>query len=323
VNTSPSSAAIADEAHDASGIRHEAWLYSGTEAFVAGSSSFVRDALDAEEAVMVATTPTNLQALEDELGADASEVALVDMSEAGRNPGRILSMWREFVAAEVAHGRPARGIGEPVWQGRTPAELDECCRHEALINRAFDQHSDFWLLCPYDKATLDDATLASAGRTHPYLHDDGAVRPSRGFDPGLADHALEGDLPQPPTSAERFVFEHGRLAEMRALLRVTAARAGLDARRTSDLALAITELAANSIRHDRGTGTVAVWGDPDALVCEVTASGGIDDPLAGRAKAPPEQLQGRGLWIVHQVCDLVQIRSSDHRSTIRVTLRTA
>jgi anti-sigma regulatory factor (Ser/Thr protein kinase) len=319
----PFSTAIADDAQGATGIRHEAWLYSGTKEFVAGSLSFLRDALDAEEAVMVATTPTNLHALEGELGADASRVALVDMREAGRNPGRILSMWREFAAGEVAHGRPARGIGEPVWHDRTPAELDECCRHEALINRAFDEHSDFWLLCPYDKATLDDAALASAERTHPCLHDRGALRPSAGFDPGLADRALEGQLPRPPEGAERFDFDRGRLAEMRAFLRVAAERAELDARQISDLALAITELAANSIRHDRGTGTVVVWEDPDALVCEVGASGGIEDPLAGRAKPPPDQLQGRGLWIVHEVCDLVQIRSSDHRSTIRVTLRTA
>jgi anti-sigma regulatory factor (Ser/Thr protein kinase) len=319
----PFSTATADDVQKASGMCHEAWLYSGTEEFVAGSASFVRDALDAEEAVMVATTPTNLCALEEELGADAASVALVDMSEAGRNPGRILSVWHAFVAGEVARGRPARGIGEPVWRDRTLAELDECSRHEALINRAFDQRSDFWLLCPYDKATLDDAALAAAERTHRYLHDGGAVRPSRCFDPGLADQALEGELPQPPANAERFVFDRGRLTEMREFLRTAAKRAGLDGRRINDLALAVTELAANSIRHGWGAGTVAVWRDRDGLLCEVAAGGRIEDPLAGRSKPTPGQLEGRGLWIVHQVCDLVQVRSSDHRSTVRLTLRTA
>lgn len=318
----PTSTATGGEARAGPGIRHEAWLYSGAEEFVAGSLSFVRDALEAKEAVMVATTPTSLRALERELGADVASVTLVDMAKAGRNPGRILSMWRAFADAQTARGRSARGIGEPVWRDRTPPELDECLRHEALINRAFDQDGGFWLLCPYDRATLDDATLASAERTHPCLHDGGAVRPSRAFDPVLADHALEGELPPPTPPVDHFGFDRRHLAEMRGFVRAAAERAGLGTRRVDDLLLAITELAANAIRHGPGTGTVAVWRDADALLCEVDASGRIEDPLAGRAKPPPEQMEGRGLWIVHQLCDLVQIRSRGERSTIRVTLRT-
>lgn len=316
------STATGGEGLAAPGVRHEAWLYSGTEEFVAGSLSFVGDALEAEEAVMVATTPTNLRALEHELGANVAGVTLVDMAEAGRNPGRILSMWRAFADRETAAGRSARGIGEPVWRDRTPPELDECLRHEALINRAFNQDGGFWLLCPYDTATLDDAMLGSAERTHPHLHNGGAVRPSRSFDPVLADHALEGELPPPTPPVERFDIDRRNLADMRGFGRAAAERAGLDARRVDDLLLAITELAANAIRHGPGTGTVSVWRDADALLCEVDASGRIEDPLAGRAKPPPEHMEGRGLWIVHQLCDLVQIRSRGERSTIRVTLRT-
>jgi len=32
-----------------------------------------------------------------------------------------------------------------------------------------------------------------------------------------------------------------------------------------------------------------------------------------------EQIGGRGVFLVHQLCDLVQVRSGDHGSTIRIT----
>jgi hypothetical protein len=35
----------------------------------------------------------------------------------------------------------------------------------------------------------------------------------------------------------------------------------------------------------------------------------------------PEQLHGRGLWVVNQVCDLVQIRSSNAGNVVRLHMR--
>jgi anti-sigma regulatory factor (Ser/Thr protein kinase) len=63
-----------------------------------------------------------------------------------------------------------------------------------------------------------------------------------------------------------------------------------------------------------------VWRDGDALVCEVRDRGQLGDPLAGR-RPTPEQPDGRGLWLVNQLCDLVQLRSSASGTVVRFHAR--
>jgi MEDS: MEthanogen/methylotroph, DcmR Sensory domain len=60
------------------------------------------------------------------------------MEEMGRNPGRLISAWQCALKARDPD-RGMRGLGEPVWAGRSAAELDECERHERLVNLAFGQ----------------------------------------------------------------------------------------------------------------------------------------------------------------------------------------
>ena len=67
----------------------------------------------------------------------------------------------------LARGRRLRGIGEPIWADRSPDELVECQRHEALLNLAFADAGDFWLLCPYDVDALDPDVIAEAHHSHP------------------------------------------------------------------------------------------------------------------------------------------------------------
>ena len=67
-----------------------------------------------------------------------------------------------------------------------------------------------------------------------------------------------------------------------------------------------------------------VWSGSGASAtrCSARSSdrGRISDPLAGRARPEPTQLSGRGLWIVNQLCDLVQIRSGPGGSVVRIRL---
>ena len=55
-----------------------------------------------------------------------------------------------------------------------------------------------------------------------------------------------------------------------------------------------------------------------AAVVEFTDSGQSTDPLTGRLTPSHEQEGGRGLFLVHQLCDLVQLRSSPEGTTVRV-----
>ena len=99
--------------------------------------------------------------------------------------------------------------------------------------------------------------------------------------------------------------------------------AGLGSAPRDDLAVAVHELAANSVRHGGGAGVARLWEQDGAIVCEVRDRGRIDQPLAGRVKPVRGQVGGYGLWLVNQVCDLVQLRALPDGLVTRVHKRLA
>jgi anti-sigma regulatory factor (Ser/Thr protein kinase) len=301
-------------------FRHEALLYEGTDEFLEGTLPFVRDAVAAEEPILVALDQRKIRLLERELGPERDRVRFADMAAIGRNPARIIPVWRDFVA-EHRNGRPMRGIGEPAWRGRSAAELGECDRHESLLNLAFADAVDFTLLCPYDARGLDAETLAAARRNHPVVAEDGELAASAEYlGPGDAVSPFDGPLTQPAVEPDEFEFGGEHLSTVRRFVWAHAAEAGLEPRRQADMAMAVSELSANSILHGGGAGTVRVWREDGAVVCEVAGQGRFEDPLAGRRRPLPTEISGRGLWIVNQLCDLVQIRNRPDGNVVRIRL---
>lgn len=302
------------------GFRHEAVLYPGEAGFVDATAPFVEDALAAGEPALVMVPASRIELLRSALGADADRVHFADMGTVGQNPARIIPAWQEFVTRRSASGRPLRGIGEPVWADRRPDELVECHRHEALLNRAFADAPAFWLLCPYDATALDPAVLTEAARTHPYLSGDGGGVANGSGDPGVETGAgaLEGPLPEPPPRLLERGFDIGNLDGVRELVSRHAVALGCDAVRTSDFVLAVHEAATNSVEHGGGSGTFRLWHDDAALVCEIRDRGRIDEPLVGRLRPRAESRRGRGLWMANHLCDLVQVRSSEAGTTVRL-----
>ncbi|MGH9135732.1 MAG: MEDS domain-containing protein, partial [Acidimicrobiales bacterium] len=139
------------------GFVHDLFLYADEDDFLAGTVPFVRGGLAAGEPVLVAVGAAKIGLLRDTLGDDADAVGFADMGEIGRNPAHIIPVWRQFVNQHASPRRRLRGIGEPVWPGRRPAELAECHRHETLLNVAFGDGPAWSLLCPYDAGALDAA----------------------------------------------------------------------------------------------------------------------------------------------------------------------
>jgi anti-sigma regulatory factor (Ser/Thr protein kinase) len=302
---------------------HEALLYEGTDGFLAGTLPFLREGIEQDDAMLVAVSAERIAALRDELGSGADDVRFVDMAELGVNPGRIIPAWAAFVNARPP-GRALRGIGEPIWASRTTAELVECQLHESLLNVAFAGVDDFRLLCPYDVSVLDDCVVHEARCSHPVVVvPDGVREPSRQYRSGddlLA--PFDAPLPKPPTGrTDLLAFEGETLDQVRGLVVATAERAGLGPRRAADLVLAVNELAANSVRHGGGNGVLRIWCEDDSLVCEVKDRGNAGDPLVGRRQPPPDRDGGWGVWIAHQVCDLVQFRSGRGGTVARVRMR--
>jgi anti-sigma regulatory factor (Ser/Thr protein kinase) len=112
------------------------------------------------------------------------------------------------------------------------------------------------------------------------------------------------------------------LSAMRRFVSAWASEEMLDDERRERLVLAVNELASNSIRHGGGRGKLLVWRCADTLLCEVRDDGHIADPLAGRRRPMTEEYGGRGLWLVNQLCDLVQVRTSAGGSVVRAHMRT-
>jgi anti-sigma regulatory factor (Ser/Thr protein kinase) len=292
-------------------------FYRGAAEYLAGTVPFVWSGLAAGEAVAVAVPAGNLGLLRRELGADADRVYLVDMTEAGRNPGRIIpGVLRPF--ADTHAGKPVRIIGEPIWAKRSAVEYPACAQHEALINLAFTGR-DVTILCPYDVEELAPDVLSDAEATHPVLIDSAGRRTSTVYAPGEIVARYNQPLPVPAGVFE--LTDTTDLAMTRALARAHAVGAGLTADQAADVEVVVTELLSNSIEHGSGTGTVRLWSEHGEFVCEVHDRGTLTDPLAGRYPATPEQPRGRGLLLVNHLADLVRLHTGDHGTTFRTYFR--
>ena len=301
---------------------HEVLLYSGDDGFVQGTLGSVCSALEHGAGILVAVGAARAAALADTLGAEAEGVRFIDMAELGRNPARIIPVWRDFVTEHARGDGGAVGIGEPVWPGRSSEELGECERHEALLNVAFDGGPGWRLLCPYDLDGLDDDVIEAAYETHPLLAGEGAVRANdRYADADRLPRPFAGSLTPAPDSAEEMGFSSLSLAHVREAVAAFATQADLAVEGTQQLVLAVDELASNSIRHGGGAGVLRYWRERELLVCEVEDGGRIEDPLVGRVRPEPEAFGGRGVWLVNQLCDLVQVRSGIAGSVVRVHKR--
>jgi anti-sigma regulatory factor (Ser/Thr protein kinase) len=296
-------------------FRHTGFFYRTTNEYARTVAGFLREGLAAGEPAFAAVPPDKVSLIRDALGADARRVEFADITAMGRNPAWIIPRVRAFTGQHA--GRRVRYVGEPIWASRTPAELREATKHEALINVAFAA-ADAEILCPYDIAGLDPAVIADARRTHPVLLSDGRHRASRGYAmPFRIPSSCDLPLPEPPRDAMSLTYRTN-LSEVRALVFRQAAAAGLPENRASDLVLAVSEVAANTLRHTPSDGTLTIWRDQDEIVCEVHDEGTIMDLLAGRRMPAPGAAGGHGLWLVHQVCDLVELRSASSGTTVRM-----
>lgn len=301
------------------GFRHEALLYDGVDAFVTATSAFIREGIEADEPVLVVVSREKIGLLCDELGSEAARVDFKDMDSVGSNPARIIPAWYDFVANHGGSSQHMRGIGEPISPSRSPDALVECQRHESLLNLAFAGSSAWWLLCPYDTSILDAVVVEEALRSHPHFLEGGVHRTSTSYlDLDAISRPFDRELPEPSTRPWQMTFSLDRLRELREAICHHARREGLGPEPTDNLVIAVNEVATNSLRHGGGEGVLRIWREGDMLTCEVRDRGRIDIPLVGRQRPKAGQEGGFGMWLVHQLCDLVQVRTFNDGSVVRV-----
>jgi anti-sigma regulatory factor (Ser/Thr protein kinase) len=293
---------------------HEMLLYRGEADFHASVQVFLQDAAAAAEPVLVALSGSHLERVREECGDAGAEARFEDIEAVGRNPSQLLPMIEDWVRSHDGH---ARVLTESVWPGRTYAETVECLRHEALINHVLAD-SSATILCPYDAERLDAETLAGAEMTHPTVMEGGHRRPSRCYgDPVTVQQAEQWPQEPPPAVASEYPFD-GSLIDLRHAVAEDPALEALSDERRFDLVFAVNEAATNAVQHGDQDLTTRIWHDGHGVVSEVSSDAALDDLWAFRHRPEPEATSGRGLWLINQLCDLVELRSGQSGTTVRM-----
>jgi anti-sigma regulatory factor (Ser/Thr protein kinase) len=298
-------------------FRHAALEYRTPDELAAAVAGVVEAGRRARAAVLVAVAGANLDFLRIAVGPAGRGTAWADISRTGRNPARLTALIRQFT--DEHQDRPAWCVHEPAWPARAAEEMREVHRHEAMMNLALAR-TPARLLCPYD-LRLGAAVLGCARQTHPVMVRDGRWQPSPSFGgDGVLPADCDRPLTGPPPDAYTVTYTRD-IAAVRKLITMLAAAAGLADRQVIDLVLAVSELAANTLTHTSGPGTLTIWETPAEVVCQIHDNGHITDPLAGTRRPKFPGTGPAGLWAVHQACDLAEIRSGPAGTTIRLHMR--
>lgn len=289
------------------GYRHEAFPYSGDDDFISMAAEFLGDGLAVGEPGVLISAGNRLVGVRDALGSVSDQVRFVDTSTQARNPALVLSVLQSFVGD--AGGRRVRGLGDLTRPDRTPAMLAEAQLHDLLLNTPVCDDWNIWLGCPYDSAGLADDVVDSMLASHPAGHTDMT---------NVLAEKFGAELPLRPADAETFAVDARDLGAVRAVVRTAATMAGLPDDRADGFVYAVNEVVTNSIRHGDGAAELALWSADGSLVCEVHDGGRMGDVLAGRLAPALGRTSGRGLWMVNHLCDLVQVRSPESGTSVRM-----
>ncbi|WP_144126585.1 ATP-binding protein [Catellatospora sichuanensis] len=130
---------------------------------------------------------------------------------------------------------------------------------------------------------------------------------------------------EPPvfdTEPHRIAYrEAGDLGKLRTHVTSYAERAGLPSSRSGLLALAVSELATNTLMYTAGGGTMVLWAEPGEIVCELHDQGPVGGRPAPARMPAADAPSGRGLAIVDQVCDEVRTYHTDKATVVQVRMR--
>ncbi|MFD0688362.1 sensor histidine kinase [Actinomadura fibrosa] len=307
---------------------HRLLPYDGVEGFLEGALPFLRDGVEAGDRVVAVAGPARELLLREELGPATAGVEFAAADTWYSHPSRTLADCLSDADATAWQGRRLRILGEPVWASRPPLEVLEWQRAEAILNVAF-AGSDASLLCPFP-SSLPAGVVAASRKTHPETVCGSRSLANPSFiDPWAYSAQCDGEpLPPPPASAEALKIDLPDLYWLRAYVGDYARRTPLPDEDLQRLLVAVTEVVTNALRHGEPPITLRMWtrtsGDP-SLVCEVT-DGGRWPPGTGYGLLPPRPPgaapSGRfGLWAVRLLCSIVQIRTGDAGTTVRLHLR--
>jgi len=295
------------------GYFHEAALYESDEQLLEIVVPFVEGGLDAAEPTLVTFDGRTAEIVRAALSHREGITFLPPGHYA--NPAQVILRYRKLVAAHVAAGAAQiRVVGEVPHPG-LGADWDQWARYEAAINLAYHD-LPVWGLCPYDLRIIPAFVIDDVLRTHPHLAhpDSGHERNLRFEDPAVFLRMRENTVRGPPEErAADVALDAPSPAAARRAAHAVASTVGLAPSAIEKLVLAVSETVANALDYGRPPVRVRLWGEHDRVVAAISDGGdGPMDPFVGLLPPRPNAPRGRGLWIVHQLCQHVTMsRSSD------------
>ncbi len=301
------------------GLDHDAFVYRSTAEFAGYAAQFVDRGLSVGGEVFVAGAAEGVTALRAALGGEPAGVTLRDTQEWAPHPATRLRAFHRLVTSRLKAGVPTLYLmGEPLWPSGPPPIRREWARYESVLNAVLAPFP-VTLVCLYDGLRLAPEVVADAGHTHPEFVDADGARPTGAFEPPATLLRRWTRRSGPPPAGAHLVAEPGSPTAARGVVTDAARRAGVDAPRTEDLGIAVSEVLTNAALHAGGATLVATWTEAGRFVCQVEDTGpGMDDPLAGYRPPSPDEVAGRGLWLARQLVELMEILPGGTGTTVRL-----
>jgi transcriptional regulator with XRE-family HTH domain len=148
-------------------LEHRALAYESDEEFLEAAVPFINEGIERSHGLLAVTSQAQIALLRDALEDRSKHVEFVDSLDWYRSPSEALDRYREFVKHKFDSGVAwIRIVGEPVWAGRSAAEIAAWTRYESMLNLSFAS-SPATIVCPYDARSLPEEIVDGAHRTHP------------------------------------------------------------------------------------------------------------------------------------------------------------
>ena len=299
---------------------HTALVYGGVDQFTGAVGTYLGEGVARDERVMAVVPLAKIDRLRDELGADAQRVEFVDARDGYRPQWNVFRAVLDSLAQTP--GRRLRVVAEQDLAARSPAEVRDYQRLEAMVNVVFRDHP-LTLLCPYDAHALSTELFDISRQTHSSVMDGTGSRPNEQFaDPAAMLRGLAAVHPAPAGSVVLRCDGPADVSAARRFVRDHASRAGIDADMTDDLVLAVTEILTNALTHGLPPRRLHLYDTGDTWVCHVHDSGaGPGDPFVGFAPPAVPSDHGYGLWLARQLCDAVDVEVDATGTHVRLHVR--
>jgi anti-sigma regulatory factor (Ser/Thr protein kinase) len=300
---------------------HRAAYYRSSDHLIEVAKPLAQDALGAGTPVALIASPVTHERLREVLGhGSAGLIPLPPPDPALRASGQAavaqqarelaeLTDWAGPVVVLAEHHPYRPGIAPSAW-----VEAD------AATNIALAT-LPITLTCLYPTDLALETVSAAIRLNHPELLDeDGTVRSNPDARPPaevLSRYPVEA-LNQfgPPT--QEMIFTPWQLIDLRAAIAGETQAISLPTERADDFVLAVNEVASNAVEHGCGVGVLRIWRQPDRVICEVSDSGLLREPLPGMRPPHPSSARGRGMWLARQMCDLLHVWTDERGTHVRL-----